>query len=97
MTTEQANITEAVIQVAAKAAVQAMAMASTDKSQRAQKAGPKLGWPIMKQPTFNWSSTDKYAELMNFKMEVKNKFQNICTNQAERVPIIKNWLGRQSL
>ena len=30
-------------------------------------------------------------------MEVKNMFQSHNINQAERVPIIKKWLGRQGL
>ena len=51
----------------------------------------------MKQQTFDWCSTDKYAELRNFKLEVRNMFQNYSVRQAERVPTIKNWLGRQGL
>ena len=43
----------------------------------------------MRQPTFDWSSTYKYAELRNFRMEVKNMFQNYNVNQVERLPIIK--------
>ena len=77
MATEQANITEAVVQVAAKAeraAVQVMAMASADNNQRAQNVAPKLCRLIVKQQTFNWSSTAKYVEQRNFKMEVKNMF-----------------------
>ena len=52
MATEQANITEDVVQVASEAAramVQAMAMASTDSNQRIQNAGPKLERPIINQ------------------------------------------------
>ena len=43
--------------------------------------------PIMKHPTFNWSSKDKYAELL----------QNFNISQTEGVSNIKNWLGRQGL
>ena len=28
-----------------------------------QNAGPKIGGPMMKQPTFNWEAGDKYNEL----------------------------------
>ena len=49
MATEQANITEAVVQVVA----QATSLASTDSNQRAQNVGPKLGGPMMKQLTFS--------------------------------------------
>ena len=66
-------------------------------SERTQNAGPKLDRPVMKQPMFDWSSTDKYAELRNFKIEVKNMFQTSSISQAERVAITKNWLGRQGL
>ena len=55
-------------------------MVSADNNQKAQNAGPKLGGPIMKQPTFDWSSTDKYVELRNFKKEVRNMFQKYAYN-----------------
>ena len=99
MTTEQINITKAIDQVAAEAqrvGVQAMVWVNTDNSQRTQNAGPKLGGPMVKQLTFNWSSKDKYAELKNFKMKLKNMFQNYSISQAERVPNIKNCLGRKA-
>ena len=51
----------------------------------------------MKQPTFDWSAKDKYAKLRNFKLKVKNMFQNFNISQAEKVLILKNWLGRQGL
>ena len=80
MATEQADITEAVVKVAAEAAkvaVQAMAMANVYNNQRAQNVIPKLDGSIMKQLTFDWHSTDKYAELRNFKIEVKICFKTI--------------------
>ena len=60
--------------------VQAMAMASAENNQRAQSAGPKLGGPLMRQPTFNWSCTDRHVELRNIKMEVEDMFQNYNIN-----------------
>ena len=78
---------------AARVAIQAM---TTAEVERPQNVGPKLGEPIMKQLTFNSNSTDKYTELRNFRLEVKNMFQNYRISHAERVPIIKNWLGRQN-
>ena len=75
MATEQENITETVVKVAAgtaRAVVLTMAMASTDNNRKAENSGPTLGRSIMKQLTFKWSSTDKYAELRDFKMEEKN-------------------------
>ena len=38
-----------------------------------------------------------YAKLRNFRMEVKIMSQNYNIIQAERVHIIKNWLGKQGL
>ena len=67
MATEQANTYEAIMQAVAEAvrtAIQTMAMAGEE---RTQNVGPILGRPFMKELTFDWSSTDKYAELRNFK------------------------------
>ena len=55
MASEHINMTEAIAQVAAEAAriaVQAMGVANADNSQRIQNVVPKIGRPIMKQPTF---------------------------------------------
>ena len=68
MAPEQKNITEAAAKLATEAArvvVQAMAVANADNSERTQNAGPKVGGPMMKQPTFHWSSTDQYPEIRN--------------------------------
>ena len=35
-------------------------------------SGPKVGSPVMKQPTFDWNVQDKYSELKLFWLEVKN-------------------------
>ena len=88
------NANEAIVQAVAegtRVAIQAVAAARVE---RRQNEGPKLGGPIMKQPTFNLSFTFKYAELRNFKFTEKNMFQNYSISQAERVPIFKK-LGRQ--
>ena len=81
---------------AARVLVQAIALANADSSERPQNAGPKLGglWWSNQQSS---GAPQTYAELRNFKMEIKNMFQNYSISQAERVPIIKNWLGRQGL
>ena len=72
MATEHTNANAAIAQAVAEAtrtAIQAMAVA---RAERTQNAGPKLGRPIMKQPTFDWISSDKYVELKSFKLEAKN-------------------------
>ena len=75
-----------------------MAVYSKDSNQQAQNLGPKQDGPIRKQLSFDWSSTDKYAELKNYKVTAKDMFQNYSISQAERVTIIeKNWHGRQDL
>ena len=96
MASYEINVTEAIAQIAgdaARMAIQTMTMASAKNNQRAQNMGSKIGSLLMRQPTFDWSSTDKYAELRNFRMEVKNMFQNYNVNQTD----MKNWLGRQGL
>ena len=35
---------------------------------------PRMGGPALKQPTFDWKIPDKYHELCNFKIEIKNIF-----------------------
>ena len=80
MVTEQANITETIILITteeARVAAETMAMASAENYQRAQNTGPKLGSPLMRQPTFDWSSAEMHAELRNFKIEVIYMFQTI--------------------
>ena len=49
----------------ARAAVQAMAVATSEDSTRheeTQNARKKVGGPMMKQPTFNWKAEDKCSE-----------------------------------
>ena len=50
------------------AAVQAMAVAlSEDRSGAKSKptVGPKIGGPMLREPTFDWDSMEKYAEFRN--------------------------------
>ena len=53
---------------AARAAIETIAMASTA---RAENLGPRISGTIMKKPTLDRYAKDKYAELRNFKLEVK--------------------------
>ena len=53
----------------ARASMQAMAAA---RAKSTQSFRPRLGRPIMKQPTFNWEAEDKYNELKNFRLGVNN-------------------------
>ena len=49
--------------------------------------------------TYNWNAKGKCRELRNFKMEINNIFLTYSykISDAEKVPIIKNWLGREDL
>ena len=60
-------------------------------------AGPKLGGPTLKQPSFNWSMRDKYAELKNFQIEVNYIFQTYDASSAERVLMMKNRLDKEGI
>ena len=46
---------------ATRVVLEKMAEAWAERTQNA--AGPKLGSPAMKQPTFTWEAPDKYSEL----------------------------------
>ena len=47
--------------------------------------------PTLRQPSFYWKASDKYVELLHFKMEVMNTLQTRTykLNYEERVTIIK--------
>ena len=81
---------------ATKAIVQVMAAAGADESTKPRSKtvnmGPRLGRPSDKQPSFNLIVKDKYAEVRNFRLEVKNIFKTYNTSNAGKVTIIKNWL-----
>ena len=55
-------------------AIQSMSAASAAGTEN---VGSRVSGPIMKQPTFDWYSKDKYAELRNFKLEVKNMLHDL--------------------
>ena len=52
---------------------------------------------MMKQPTFDWDTEDKYNELKNFRLEVYNVFKLHDTPDIEKTLVIKNWLCRKGL
>ena len=66
MASEQATVNEVIAKTVAEAtrvAIQAMAVAAIERYEST--AGPKIGRPAMKQPTFNWEADDKYNEQKN--------------------------------
>ena len=75
MASEQTNTNETIVHAeveATRAAIQATAVA---RAERTQNVEPRLGRPMMKQPTFNWEAENKYNELKNFRLEVNNIFK----------------------
>ena len=60
-------------------------------------AGPKLGSPTLKQPNFNWEAPDKYTEWKAFILEVRNVLSTYNANEADKIAMVKNWLGRKGL
>ena len=97
MANEQSNANEVIAQAVAevaRATIQAMA---TDRAERTQHAGPRLGRPIMKQPTFNWEAECKYNELKNFRLQISNICKSYNMPLAEQIAIIKKCLCRKGL
>ena len=61
---------------ATRAAIQAMTVATVERPQ--SMAGPKIGRPVMKQPTFNWEADDKYSKLKTFRLK-DDKYSQLKT------------------
>ena len=80
---------------ATRVALQTMVQAWAERTQNA--AGPKLGSPAMKQPTFDWEAPGMYRELKKFRLEVNNVLSTHYMPEAEKLAVVKNWLGRKGL
>ena len=81
---------------ATKAAIMAMGEAENPvKNTRPLHAAPRSGDPALKQPIFDYNATEKYQELCNIEIKVKNIFltNRYDTQGSKRVPIALNWLG----
>ena len=91
MVTDQTNITQAIAHVAieaVKAAVQAVVVALSKDSSGARNeltsTGPNWGRPTLRQPTFDRSSTEKYEQLRNCRLEVDTILQSYSVNNTEK-------------
>ena len=60
-------------------------------------AGPKLGSPTFKQPRFDWKAPDKYTEWKAFILEVRNVLATYNAQEADKIAMVKNSLGRKVL
>ena len=87
-------ITRAVAE-ATRIAIQTMAEAQAERTH--DRSGPKVGGPTMKQLAFNWNAQDKYSELKTFRLEINNILSTYNTPQADKLALVKNWLGRKGL
>ena len=90
MASEQVIVSEAIAKAVAKATragIHAMAVAAAERPQTV--AGPKIGRPAMKQPTFNWEAEDKYSKLKTFRLEVNNILMTYSTPQADQLAMVK--------
>ena len=53
----------------------------------------------IEKPSFSWNVQGKYTELLVFEIEDTNILETDAyeLTDEEKVPVIKNWLGRESL
>ena len=67
---------------------------SQQRTQKQSHGGTKL-----EKPKFNWDPQDRYTVLLNFELKVRNILQPKAyeISNEEDVPVIKNWLGEESL
>ena len=79
------TITKAVAE-AMRVAIQTMAATAAERPQSV--AGPKIGGPAMKQPTFKSGKEDKYSELKTFTLEVNNILSTYNTLQVEKLAMV---------
>ena len=79
-------ITRAVVD-AKRIALQTMVEAQVERTQNA--AGPNLGSPTLKQPSFNWEVPDKYTKLKTFTLEVNNVLSTYNMPEAEKLGVVK--------
>ena len=96
--TAEQIMSEAVTKAVAEATrieIQTMAEMQTQRLPNA--AGPKLGSPTLKQPTFDWEAPDKYREWKAFILEVRNELSTYNAQEADKIAMVKYWLGRRGL
>ena len=82
---------------AVKAAVQGMTEAEGGAAVTTS-TSTRICGPPCSQTTFNWKAQEKYNELLNFEMEVKNIFMTKSyTLMIVQVPVIINLQGCEGL
>ena len=97
------SMTQAIAKVVAetyKAAILAVReLGSTGEHIQTTQVMPMISGPRIKHPTFDWKALDKYNELHNFEIEVRDiVLINSCNIQESKmVPIIMIKLGYKGL
>ena len=71
------------------------AMAETQAQRMPNTFGPKVGSPMLRQPSFNWEVTDKYTEWKAFILEVRNVLTTYNLQEMDKIAMVKTWLGRK--
>ena len=95
---DQAAMNEAIAKAMAEATrVAIQAMAETQVQRMPNTSGPKVGTPMLKQPSFNWEVTDKYTKWKAFILEVRNVLSTYNLQEMDGIAMIKNLLGRKGL
>ena len=77
--------------------VATQAMAETQVQRMPNTSGPKVGSPMLKQPSFNWEVANKYIKLKAFILKVKNVLSTYNLQETDKIAMVKNWLGRKGL
>ena len=95
---DQSIMNEAITKAMAEATrVAIQAMAETQAQRMPNTSGPKVGGPMLRQPSFNWKATEKYTKWKAFILEVRNVMTTYNLQEMDKIAMVKNWLGRKGL
>ena len=97
MANKQTNAKEVIGQVvveAARVTIQTMAAA---RAERKQNIRIQTRWAYNETTNIQLGAKDKYIEVKNFRLEIKNVFKSYSTPQVQQITIIKNLLGKKCL
>ena len=95
---DQSIMNEAIMKAVAEVTrVAIQAIAETQAQRMPNTSGPKVGGPMLRQPSFNWEVTDKYTEKKAFIFEVRNVLTTYNLQEMDKIAMVKNWLGRKGL
>ena len=94
----QNKLSEAITRAVAEATrIAIITIAETWVERTHDGSGPKVGSPAKKQLTFDWNAQDKYSKSKTLRLEVNNILTTYTTEQADKLALVMNWLGRKGL